>query len=134
MEHILSKFQIGWVSIMILCGVFYLASGVSAQIEVLDENQPPGRALARQATKGQELWITADHSLHKPLQGEFSSGPQVTEACLTCHELAAGQFQKTIHWTWLDPNVDPALKVGKAGLTVNNFCINSVTFIFKRPF
>jgi len=80
--------------------------------------------MAQQATKGKEIWITADHSLHPALKKELKSGPEVTESCLSCHELAAGQFQKTIHWTWLNPNADPALRVGKAGLTMNNFCIN----------
>jgi len=117
------EFIIGF-SGLALCLVFAFAAVSFAQIEVLDENQAPGRALARQATKGKEIWITADHSLHPALQKEFKSGPEVTEACLSCHELAAGQFQKTIHWTWLDPNVDPKLKVGKRGLTMNNFCVN----------
>jgi octaheme c-type cytochrome (tetrathionate reductase family) len=103
-----------------LCGT----AAVRAQVQILDENQAPGRAMAQQATKGKEIWITADHSLHPALQKEFESGPEVTQACLSCHELAAGQFQKTIHWTWLDPNVDPKLKVGKGGLTLNNFCVN----------
>jgi octaheme c-type cytochrome (tetrathionate reductase family) len=101
-----------------------ITGAVFAQVQVLDENQAPGRAMAQQATKGKEIWITADHSLHPALQKEFESGPEVTQACLSCHELAAGQFQKTIHWTWLDPNVDPKLKVGKGGLTLNNFCVN----------
>lgn len=117
------EFIIGF-SGLALCLVFAFVAVSFAQIEVLDENQAPGRALARQATKGKEIWITADHSLHPALQKEFKSGPEVTEACLSCHELAAGQFQKTIHWTWLDPNVDPKLKVGKRGLTMNNFCVN----------
>ena len=76
-----------------------------AQLEVLDENQAPGRTMAQQATKERQIWITADHSRHAVLQNEFNSGPEVTKACLSCHELAAGQFHKTIHWTWLDPNV-----------------------------
>ena len=92
-----------------LCLIFAFAEVSFAQIEVLTENQAPGRALAKQATTGKEIKITADHSLHPPLQKEFKSGPEVTEVCLSCHELAAGQFQKMIHWTWLDPNVDPKL-------------------------
>jgi octaheme c-type cytochrome (tetrathionate reductase family) len=127
MKRFTTLFFIHWMGIAILFLALTMPVRiveVSAQVRVVDENQPMGRALAQQATKGREIWITADHSLHKPLNKAFTSGPEVTEACLSCHELAAGQFQKTIHWTWLDPNVDPVLKVGKAGLTVNNFCIN----------
>jgi octaheme c-type cytochrome (tetrathionate reductase family) len=104
--------------------LFGLTSAVQGKVEVLDENQAPGRAMAQQAIKGREIWITADHALHPELQKTFKSGPEVTKACLTCHALAAGQFQKTIHWTWLDPNVDPELRVGKGGLTINNFCVS----------
>ena len=41
---------------------------------------------------------TADHSKFEALQKEFTSGPEVTRACLSCHNEAAEQFQKTIHW------------------------------------
>jgi octaheme c-type cytochrome (tetrathionate reductase family) len=108
----------------VLLGALLLPAWGLSQTQVLDENQAPGRTMAQQATKGPQIWITADHSLHPVLQKTFSGGPEVTQACLSCHELAAGQFQKTIHWTWLDPNVDPKMKVGKGGLTMNNFCIN----------
>ncbi|VBB46678.1 Cytochrome c family protein [uncultured Desulfatiglans sp.] len=96
-----------------------------AQVRVVDENQAPGRTMAQQATKERTVWITADHSRHEPLQQTFQSGPEVTKACLSCHELAAGQFHKTIHWTWLDPSRPPEERIGKAGITLNNFCINA---------
>ncbi len=95
----------------------------SAPVAELDENQAPGRTMAQQATKGKQIWITADHSQHEALKSDFKSGPEVTAACLTCHELAAGQFHKTIHWTWLDPKSDPQKKIGKGGISINNFCI-----------
>jgi hypothetical protein len=87
------------------------------------EEQAPGRTMAQQATKDKQLWITADHAKHEILQQTFTSGPEVTTACLSCHSEAAKQFHKTIHWTWLDPNVAPEERVGKAGLSINNFCI-----------
>lgn len=64
-----------------------------------DEDQAPGRKMAQQATKEKQLWITADHTRHEILQQEFTSGPEVTKACLSCHSEAATQFRQTIHWT-----------------------------------
>lgn len=83
--------------------------------------QAPGRRMAQQAIQGKELWITADHSKHQALKQEFSSGPEVTEACLSCHSEAASQFQETIHWTWMDPATEDSSKLGKGGLSINNF-------------
>jgi len=88
------------------------------------KGQAPGRTMARQALSHQEIWITADHAKHDILQQEFHSGEEVTQACLTCHSEAASQFHKTIHWTWLDPNVPKAQQIGKAGYAINNFCIS----------
>lgn len=81
----------------------------------------PGREMARQATKGKKLWITADHAKHEILKQDFKSGPEVTKACLSCHTDAALQFHKTIHWTWKDPTSPEDNKLGKGGLSVNNF-------------
>ena len=64
---------------------------------------------------------TADHTKFKELQKDFKSGPEVTKACLSCHSEAAAQFHKTIHWTWMDPSTEENLKLGKGGLSVNNF-------------
>ena len=43
---------------------------------------------------------TADHSKFKELQQAFASGPEVTKACLNCHNMAGHQVMKSIHWTW----------------------------------
>ncbi|MDQ6956064.1 MAG: cytochrome C, partial [Mariprofundaceae bacterium] len=43
---------------------------------------------------------TADHSQFKALQKHFKNGPEVTKACLSCHNKAGSQIQKNIHWTW----------------------------------
>jgi hypothetical protein len=86
-----------------------------------DQDLAPGRTLAQQATKSKELWITADHTKHKALQQEFKTGSEVTIACLSCHSEAAAQFHKTIHWTWLDPATEESKKLGKGGLSINNF-------------
>jgi hypothetical protein len=89
--------------------------------QTTDQEQAPGRTMAQQATKTKELWITADHSKHKALQQQFKSGPEVTQACLSCHSEAASQFHKTIHWSWLDPATEESKKLGKGGLSINNF-------------
>jgi hypothetical protein len=89
--------------------------------QTVDQVLAPGRQIAQQTTKTKELWITTDHSKHQALQQEFNSGPQVTQACLSCHSEAASQFHKTIHWTWLDPATEESKKLGKGGLSINNF-------------
>lgn len=65
-------------------------------------------------------WITADHSKFAPLQKDFRSGAEVTAACLSCHNQAGAQVRETIHWTWICP-ADSSGKMGKNGLTLNNF-------------
>jgi hypothetical protein len=85
------------------------------------EDIAPGREMAQQAVKEKALWITSDHSEHEVLQQEFKSGPEVTKACLSCHNQAALQFHQTIHWTWMDPTTEESAKLGKGGLSINNF-------------
>lgn len=79
-----------------------------------------GASEARKAAQRPERWTTADHGSFEKLQQEFDSGPEVTEACLSCHNDAGEQLGKTIHWTWTCPS-DPSEQMGKAGLTLNNF-------------
>lgn len=93
----------------------------SLELRASQEELAPGRKMARQATKAKKLWITADHSKHEILQQDFKSGPEVTKACLSCHSEAAVQFHKTIHWTWMDPHTQKDMKLGKGGLSINNF-------------
>lgn len=64
---------------------------------------------------------TADHSKFKELQQTFTSGPEVTKACLSCHTEAAKQVMKTKHWTWEYLNPDTHQRLGKKHI-VNNFC------------
>ena len=85
------------------------------------EDLAPGRKMAQQATQSKKRWITTDHAKHEILKQEFTSGPEVTQACLSCHTEAAIQFHKTIHWTWMDPATTGGKKLGKGGLSVNNF-------------
>ncbi len=43
---------------------------------------------------------TADHAKFTILDQDFTSGPDVTKACLSCHNEAGKQVQHTFHWTW----------------------------------
>jgi octaheme c-type cytochrome (tetrathionate reductase family) len=64
---------------------------------------------------------TADHSKFKELQQSFATGPEVTQACLTCHTEAAKQVHSTKHWTWEFLNPDSGQQLGKKHI-INNFC------------
>lgn len=87
-------------------------------------SEAPGRKLAKQAVKDNERWTTTDHSKHEILQQDFTTGEQITKACLSCHSGADTQFHKTIHWTWLASDDPEDMKYGKAGYSVNNYCIS----------
>jgi len=70
-----------------------------------------------------EKQTTADHSKFPALNQTFETGQAITDACLTCHTEADDQIQKTIHWNWLS-SYDAEGKTGKAGYSINNFCIS----------
>lgn len=65
--------------------------------------------------------ITADHSKFEELQKNFKDGNEITKACLECHNKASDQLKTTLHWTWHVADDD---NLGKAGLSLNNFCIS----------
>ncbi len=73
---------------------------------------------------------TADHSKFKELQGPFASGPEVTQACIGCHNEAAKQVHKSIHWTWELDNPNTGQRLGKKHL-VNSYCV-SITSNYPR--
>jgi octaheme c-type cytochrome (tetrathionate reductase family) len=72
--------------------------------------------------------VRAGHTDHTELlQGPFTTGQEVTSACLECHADAAHEVMQTTHWTWQAPPVEVAwsdepVSTGKANL-MNNFCI-----------
>lgn len=112
----------GWrlfFSLMII-GMIGWLSPILAATDPPAEDGDYGAAEARQIVKQPERWITADHSKFEKLQKSFSSGPEVTETCLSCHNEAGKQITKTIHWTWMCP-ADPTKRMGKGGITLNNF-------------
>lgn len=81
---------------------------------------------AKPALSGKAAASTADHGKFKELQGPFTSGPQVTKACLSCHTQAAKQIHKTKHWTWLSTTTQTGKPYGKRN-AVNNFCGTTVS-------
>lgn len=120
-------------TVNVFCLALAVLTRVSATALPADAAEPekaPGIILADQAVKTKDLWITSDHSRHAILQKPFNSGPEVTAACLTCHNQAALQFHETIHWTWIDPATADTLRFGKAGMSVNNFCL---TILSNEP-
>lgn len=106
----------GFVAILFLIGipVWYFTSDAESNLDKPWENMPRRAA----------------HVDHKNLfdgLGELATGPQVTAACLTCHENAGEQMLHTAHWKWESDAVEIE---GREGLyatgkknTVNNFCI-----------
>ncbi|MFZ1983610.1 MAG: tetrathionate reductase family octaheme c-type cytochrome [Desulfatitalea sp.] len=99
---------------------------LSLRAAAADSADPaPGRTMAQQATHGQAHWTTTDHSKHAALQKDFCNGNAITAACLSCHSEAAEQFKQTIHWTWIGDTVAGGKQLGKAGDSLNNFCLST---------
>lgn len=69
---------------------------------------------------------TVDHSKLKELQKTFASGPEVTQACLTCHTEAGKQVQHTKHWTWEYADPKTGKMLGKKNI-INNYCTTTVS-------
>ncbi|MDX1435512.1 MAG: tetrathionate reductase family octaheme c-type cytochrome [Anaerolineales bacterium] len=66
-----------------------------------------------------------DHS--NLLSEPFETGPDVTRACLECHEDAAHAVSQTVHWTWEGepvqlPGREQPVTIGKKN-QINNYCI-----------
>ncbi len=62
---------------------------------------------------------------HQELEGPFATGPEVTAACLDCHDDVAEPFMKTSHWTWSalqEIAGHGEIEMGKIN-AVNNFCV-----------
>ncbi len=114
-----------WISIFAGILVLVLSLGVGgAATETGVNGEALGMKLAKQAVKTNKRWTTTDHSKIEALNQDFTSGEQITQACLSCHTDASMQFEKTIHWTWKVESETPGIMNGKAGHAVNNFCIS----------
>ncbi len=64
---------------------------------------------------------TADHSQFEELNKDFDYAPDVTEACLSCHNQASKQIHKTFHWNWRAKVNGKAVGKGENGF--NNYCV-----------
>ena len=76
---------------------------------------------ATPGASGPKSKSTADHGAFESLQQDFKSGPEVTQACLSCHTEAAKQVHKSKHWTWEFLNPTTEQRLGKKHV-INNFC------------
>lgn len=94
----------------------------------LADESPAASANDPAATAGPTS--TADHSKFDELAGPFTSGPEVTRACLGCHTEAAAQVHDSIHWTWEYIHPDTGQRLGKKYL-VNSYC-GSLTANYPR--
>lgn len=120
----MSKTALGTLVLPLALALMCVCSGEGLATE---DAAAPGRALAIQATKAKPevRTMTADHGKFRQLQFDpekqkTMKPEEVTQACLGCHNLAALQFHKTIHWTWRDTEGQPK-NFGKGALSVNNF-------------
>lgn len=93
----------------------------------------PGMGIASQSQKTGEPSIekqedsasVQNHSDFEELQAEFESGPEVTAACLGCHDDIGDEVRKMQMWGWKCPSRGK-YEVGKSGLTMNNMSISPV--------
>ena len=70
----------------------------------------------------------AAHVSHQTFYGgrEFTTGPEVTAACIECHAESAQEFMHSAHWTWAGDHAvrdGEEIAIGKKNL-LNNFCIS----------
>jgi octaheme c-type cytochrome (tetrathionate reductase family) len=68
---------------------------------------------------------SVDHTKLPALQKNFRSGPEVTEACVSCHNRRHTEALQSSHWNWSRQEYLPGRgvrSVGKRNI-VNNFCI-----------
>ena len=68
------------------------------------------------------------HAQFAVLAGPFTTGPDVTTACLDCHQEEAEAVMATPHWNWTGPTPNlvghqGSTDIGKKNL-INNFCVS----------
>lgn len=83
--------------------------------------EAPATPTLAAAVKAATSNSTTDHSQLDALKGPFKTGPEVTKACLSCHNMAGHQVMKSIHWTWEATSKSTGKTLGKKW-AANNFC------------
>jgi len=86
----------------------------------------PAMGLAQQSEAPVSMFTaakgsTADHAEFEILQKEFTSGEEVTEACLSCHTEASDQVMHSIHYNWDYEHPETGQTLGKKNV-INSFC------------
>lgn len=106
-----------------LFGLLATVTLIGAPVVLLLPNDPP--VTENPWAFVPETRIHTDHTFL--MEGPFETGPEVTAACLECHEDAAHEVGQTVHWNWAGepvdiPGFDEPTPIGKKNL-INNYCI-----------
>ena len=107
---------------LMICLVVSASAFAKAEDAPATEAEQPATGQLGEDVKKLPTTSTADHGQFKELQVDFKTGPEVTKACLGCHNAAAKQLHKTTHWTWAYDNDLTGQKLGKKKV-INNFCV-----------
>lgn len=116
-----------WLRLMLLLALVCCAPVFAVTVDsVTEATQSPASNTASAAAipvvaAGGKAQSTADHRKFEALQGPFKTGPEVTQACLSCHNTAAHQVMQSVHWTWEAVNPLTGKTLGKRH-AANNFC------------
>lgn len=104
-----------------------LAALVAAAVVLVELQSPPRSGVDDPRSAMPRPGAPVDHAtfFRDHERDGFTSGPDVTRACLQCHEQAAHEFMQTAHWTWAGDHVqrEQPVAIGKKNL-INNFCIS----------
>jgi octaheme c-type cytochrome (tetrathionate reductase family) len=103
-----------------------LVVGLSAFL-VIREAEKPGSEQVPVLDSVFHVASSVDHSQFESLQKEFQTGPDVTEACLECHNGRGKELIHTAHWKWSRDEFIPGkgvVSLGKRNV-LNNFCVGT---------
>lgn len=112
---VLTSFQ----KFIMFCAIALLfVGGVLAETIVTPEKIAPPDAPRSVTLPGES---TADHTKFETLKKQFASGPEVTQACISCHTEASDQVMHSIHFKWDFDHPGTGQKLGKSHV-INSFC------------
>ncbi|HEY0845389.1 MAG TPA: tetrathionate reductase family octaheme c-type cytochrome [Noviherbaspirillum sp.] len=108
---------------LLLSGLMFLhlTSAQASTAAVASEAKTVTVATAAKPAAKSASKSTTDHTLLDELKGPFKTGPDVTKACLKCHNTAGHQVMDSIHWKWEATSPTTGKKLGKQ-FAANNFC------------